>query len=346
MPLYEEKLISPLAIRFSQTRIRSTFRDGHTLEESFGQIHSESAPSSVSYNVLLKAPFPPIEVVRWRPRLRDAHGCALEDDSGEAMLGGECWFTLDNRRLYCLQKAATRALPHSAAAIVRVMYDIPTVRSISRKFKTTTAGNSVHITDHHDTSPILTWDWESQECVTSLRTHGGSLGSLAQVREDEEMRDHTFLHDAPPSPGLCVAFSPVVKESKKLDSTHHRDNTPASSPSGYEAGQALLATVRGNTKIETSTNDLHQLWQQQEILMQQQWQQQAFAQQVWAWQQQRQQYYEHQQYLHLQQHTVVQQQLDWQRAQFQQKHSYDEKQNPSSGSQGVEPDPKKTVFVI
>ena len=38
MPVYEEKLISPLAVRFSQEHVRSTFRNGMNLEAAVGLV--------------------------------------------------------------------------------------------------------------------------------------------------------------------------------------------------------------------------------------------------------------------------------------------------------------------
>jgi len=237
MPLYEEKLISPLAIRFSQPRIRSTFRDGHTLEESLAQIATVTAPPGSSHDALLAAPFPPIEVVRWQPKLRDANGSALLDESGEAVRGEECWFTLDNRRLYCLQKAAAQALPHSAAAVVHVMYDIPTVKSIARKFKTTTSGISVKIAAHHDEAPISTWGWQALPNIAGLRAQGPCAG-LCQVQVDTDTRDHALLEDAPLDGGLCIAFA--------VDSAKSTDDSSSASDKESTSGDDLIQPVKSN----------------------------------------------------------------------------------------------------
>jgi hypothetical protein len=279
MPLYEEKLISPLAIRFSQPRIRSTFRDGHTLEETLAQVSTVTAPADSAYDAVLAAPFPPIEVVRWRPKLRDADGSALSDETGESLRGEECWFTLDNRRLYCLQNAAAQGLPHSIAAVVRVMYDIPTVKSIARKFKTTTSGSSVKVAAHHDEVPICTWGWQSSPQVTAVHAQGTCSG-IAQMQKDVETRDHARLEDAPLDSGLYSA--PAFECAKSTDdsscasepdssncddvSQHGVDAKKPEAPSFvYEAGATLRSMFNQGADTESVAGTSRRLHQQRQV---------------------------------------------------------------------------------
>lgn len=121
MPLYEEKFISPFAIRFSQARIRPTFQDGRIVENSMEQIEAAPWPKEAcggSYDLLLRPPFPTIEIIRWWPKLREEDGTSLVDEQGTIILGEPCWFTFDNRRLYCLQAAAVKCWPARVAAVV------------------------------------------------------------------------------------------------------------------------------------------------------------------------------------------------------------------------------------
>jgi len=128
MPLYEEKLISPLAIRFTQQRIRTTFRDGYEVEATIKEI--TTADGIGDYDIILEAPFPAIEIIRWAP-------------NGRSSADGEHWFSFDNRRLYCLQRIAAKYWPKRVGATVEVLYaDSGTIR---KKLDSQTLGQSVSI---------------------------------------------------------------------------------------------------------------------------------------------------------------------------------------------------------
>mmetsp|Transcript_53569 Transcript_53569/g.148974 ORF Transcript_53569/g.148974 Transcript_53569/m.148974 type:complete len:512 (-) Transcript_53569:298-1833(-) len=162
MPLYEEKFICPFSIRFSQARIRPTFQDGRVVEKSLHQVEAIPWPLENevgAYDVLLDAPFPPIEIIRWWPKMRDRDGLPLCDEDGSTIIGEACWFTFDNRRLYCLQAAAAKQWPRRVAAVVHVMRDLPISKSTPRKFRTTDMGNSVNIARRYDPVPRSTWNW-------------------------------------------------------------------------------------------------------------------------------------------------------------------------------------------
>mmetsp|Transcript_35381 Transcript_35381/g.64778 ORF Transcript_35381/g.64778 Transcript_35381/m.64778 type:complete len:538 (-) Transcript_35381:113-1726(-) len=139
MSAYEEKLISPLAILFSQSSIRPTFQDGHGLSATTEAIDAVPCDilrkGSSGYSVLLQAPFPPIEIVRMTPA-----------DSER-----ERWITFDNRRLCCLQRAAAAQWPYVAAAVVKV-------RRTPLDYRQGTTGVSVNICGHNgETNDV--WDW-------------------------------------------------------------------------------------------------------------------------------------------------------------------------------------------
>mmetsp|Transcript_67830 Transcript_67830/g.126714 ORF Transcript_67830/g.126714 Transcript_67830/m.126714 type:complete len:357 (-) Transcript_67830:49-1119(-) len=160
MPLYEEKFICPFAIRFSQARIRPTFQDGRVVEKTKDQIRIVPWPlADGDYDILLDAPFPPIEIMRWRPKYRSEDGSAFETGRGDAVLADSCWCTFDNRRLYCLQAAAVEQWPRRAAAVVHVMHNLPEGRSVLRKFRTTDLGTSVKISRRNDSVPRSVWHW-------------------------------------------------------------------------------------------------------------------------------------------------------------------------------------------
>lgn len=148
MPIYEEKLISPLALRFTQDHIRTTFRDGRIVEDSIGAISAE--PSEGSYDLILRVPFPMIEIIRWHPPRRFVGGKKKEDH----------WFTLDNRRLYCLQRAALAHWPRRVAAVVQILYADP--GAVFKKYDSTTFGKAVNISHSVKDEPISWWDWRDE----------------------------------------------------------------------------------------------------------------------------------------------------------------------------------------
>lgn len=168
MPIYEEKLICPLAVRFTQDHIRTTFRDGRSVAASLSEIIDQPAgPGIGEYDRILKAPFPKIEIIRWKPKQR--RDLRTEDDKPEA----DHWFTLDNRRLYCLQRAATRLWPQRVAVEVEILYKDP--RSVIRKYDSSVFGVSVSIADNLKAVPIGRWEW--QDAV--LRQYCNTLASIA-----------------------------------------------------------------------------------------------------------------------------------------------------------------------
>lgn len=138
MPLFEEKLISPFAIRFTQEHIRTTFRDSRVVEQTVDEI--ETQPGEGDVDLILNAPFPHIEIIRW------------------ASAEGDHWFSFDNRRLYCLQKAAAAHWPRRVACVVEVLYAADR-SSWWRKCDTSVAGQSVNIRYSSSQPVISTWSW-------------------------------------------------------------------------------------------------------------------------------------------------------------------------------------------
>eukprot|EP00927_Polykrikos_kofoidii_P079293 TRINITY_DN76084_c0_g1_i1.p1 TRINITY_DN76084_c0_g1~~TRINITY_DN76084_c0_g1_i1.p1 ORF type:complete len:569 (+),score=117.12 TRINITY_DN76084_c0_g1_i1:97-1803(+) len=205
MPLYEEKLISPMAIRFSQARIRPTFQDGRLVERSLQQVEAVPWPlDSDEHDLLLQAPFPPIEIIRWWPKKRDQDGIPVCDDDGTTVMGEACWFTFDNRRLYCMQAAAVSHWPKRVAAVVHVMRDLPISRSTPRKFRTTDMGNSVRIARRYDPVPRAVWNW--REATQSLgKTEEEERRALEAVAIDVAKEHLKYLADPPQTSSWTAA---------------------------------------------------------------------------------------------------------------------------------------------
>merc|ERR1719310_373578 len=114
----------PLDLRFSQKKMRNVFADGKLIDESAAsavRAVRRSKEDAELYDApwKLEADFPAIEVIKWRCKLRDdTTGRPIIDPAtGKEMFDDEDrWFTLDNRRLYCLQQAALKLLPERSTA--------------------------------------------------------------------------------------------------------------------------------------------------------------------------------------------------------------------------------------
>jgi len=237
MPLYEEKFLCPFAIRFSQARIRPTFQDGRLVERSMAQIDAVPWPlgRDAGYDVFLSAPFPPIEIIRWVPKLREEDGRTLVDEDGTTMLGEACWFTFDNRRLYCLQAAAARQWPRRAAGIVHVMHDLPLSRCTPRKFRTTDLGCSVKISRRHDSVPRATWCWA--EATYSSNGSGplseAGKAALDGVNKDAAKQDWSELIDVPEDLQLLVGKTNSATSNMPLPGTSINGHSrPCGEPDG------------------------------------------------------------------------------------------------------------------
>lgn len=157
--------LSPYDVRFSQMRARHEFRDAKLLEESVAQIKAvrcdeEGSEEPVWY---LEAPFPPIEVLRWRCKLRDESTGRpkLDQATGEELWdSSDHWFTLDNRRLYCYQKAAIAVWPDRVVIDVVELPPGPLTRMRElKKFRTLDCGRSILIGGRNDGETLVRWSW-------------------------------------------------------------------------------------------------------------------------------------------------------------------------------------------
>jgi len=180
MPLYEEKFISPLAVRFTQDHIRPVFQNGTDLNRTIREI--KATPGSGDYDVILEAPFEAIEIIRWHKR----------DASGEEA-DGRHWFTFDNRRLYCLQRAAAALWPKKVGAIVQALYAASD--GCQRKDNSTTAGRAVGI---GHSPKLLTDRWDWREVVAA----GDGASAWELVQRDDQLPGVADLPDAPVPPSM------------------------------------------------------------------------------------------------------------------------------------------------
>mmetsp|Transcript_11667 Transcript_11667/g.27528 ORF Transcript_11667/g.27528 Transcript_11667/m.27528 type:complete len:355 (+) Transcript_11667:127-1191(+) len=190
MPIYEEKVISPFALHFTQEHIKTLFQDGRVVEDTVPEIKVEPADGE-HFDIILKAPFPNIEILRWHP--------LHSDDSKEAQ-----WFTLDNRRLYCLQRMAAEHWPKRVGALVDILYADP--GRIRKKYDSSTEGRSVTISPSVKVAAISRWDW--RVTVAQRKAEAVPVArALETVRADCAKPTVSELCNVPPP-----AFESVFKD--------------------------------------------------------------------------------------------------------------------------------------
>lgn len=149
---------------------------------------------------MLRAPFPPIEILQWQTRMSD--GCTKREPR---------WISFDNRRLCCLQRAAARHWPGLAVAVVRVLYDLPVERSAVRKMgRAASQGTRVSVARFHDDCP-REWDWMEETRSASLSAEA-VLPALQAIRAEARLlcRD---LVDAPAAALSAATPGPWVPHS-------------------------------------------------------------------------------------------------------------------------------------
>mmetsp|Transcript_130974 Transcript_130974/g.378942 ORF Transcript_130974/g.378942 Transcript_130974/m.378942 type:complete len:531 (+) Transcript_130974:194-1786(+) len=252
MPLYEEKFICPFSIRFSQERIRPTFQDGRVVEKSMAAVEAVEWPieNSDAYDVVLRTPFPPISIIRWRPKMREHDGTTITNEDGTVVLGEPCWFTFDNRRLYCLQAAAARHWPRRAACVVHVMRDLPTNKCTPRKFRTTDSGNSVNISRRYDLVPKAVWSWcQATRCTApgEVPDDADEVTRLAHehIMKDSQKEDWDELVDVPADvEEICSNFEALepLPQKPPLPPTKRTGGMPGLTPSSSSSSRQQRQT--------------------------------------------------------------------------------------------------------
>lgn len=167
----QNRLLSPFEIFFSQNHIRAEFQDGRPLDLAVESISSSRiSPKNDDLRLkefgvpeesdwwLLQPEFPEIEVIQWRIKLRKEDGTQLFDEEGNELYGEREWYTMDNRRLYCLQKAAVALHPKEVRVLVKVMRQEDGSCREFRKFRSTDRGRSVRL-GHKDSPDLPRWCW-------------------------------------------------------------------------------------------------------------------------------------------------------------------------------------------
>ncbi|CAJ1407054.1 unnamed protein product [Effrenium voratum] len=181
--------LSPFEIHFSQTRIRFEFQDGRTLQTALEETKARDTTFEEEDAILLAPPFPRIEVTRWRCKLRDAEGAPrIDPETGlELYSQEERWFTFDNRRLCCLQRAAAAKWPKKVCCEV---YEIPPALARTRelrKFDTRSSGFSV-LVGRREAQNLDTWCWRTEVGVPAVQESepGVVMPGLRRRRPESE----------------------------------------------------------------------------------------------------------------------------------------------------------------
>lgn len=179
--------MSPFEVHFSQRRARHEFRDGRSLSEAMDLMTAIRCEEDGSPQWRLEAPFPPITILPWRCKLRNEHtGRPLIDpkSGGELYDSVDRFFSLDNRRLYCLQLAASKLWPEPVVIETRELPPGPLrrVREL-KKFRTLDRGRSVYIGGRNEGETLVYWSWRQKVGLEEeVEVEPDADNSLVQMR--------------------------------------------------------------------------------------------------------------------------------------------------------------------
>jgi hypothetical protein len=243
--------VSPLDVRFSQKKMRHMFMNGNLLADVAPLVQtvrcSKEEEASLGTPWRLVAPFPAIEVVRWRCKLRDERTGRpkVDPESGACLFDSEeHLFTLDNRRLYCLQLAGTRVWPEACSVQVSELpAGPPELMREMKKFKTMDCGKSILIGSRQDKVPFVRWAWRAKLKIAdpaSAPTGGGKGAAKAKAKgRAARNREHGVVTNqgvpAGEAPDAGSLLLRMVKEG----------NTPLAKDEGAAQGALLLGLLKG-----------------------------------------------------------------------------------------------------
>jgi len=126
------------------------------------------------------------------------------------------WFTLDNRRLYCLQRVAVAYWPRRVGATVEVLYNA--TDGIWRKDDSSTAGCSVSI-GHSLKAIVARWNWQEAILVGAASTAAVTavVGSPPQDQQQQQhqQQPQTESRDAEKEQQEQLAHALVIADDRK-----------------------------------------------------------------------------------------------------------------------------------
>jgi hypothetical protein len=226
MPIFEEKLICPLAVRFSQDHIRPEFQKGPDMEAAIKAIKTK--PGCGEYDIVLTPPFPAIEVIRGHLKSGDA----------------DHWLSLDNRRLYCLQRAAVAHWPLRVAVAVEALR-APT-EGMRKKVNSSVDGLSVGI-GHSPKALIGRWDWHKEVESLSDDAPEGMAGDSAHrtIASDDAKMYINDLADAEKPPSMLDLFFQEEKANDHSDASTVEPRSPRGSEGSSESSMLNIFSGTG-----------------------------------------------------------------------------------------------------
>jgi len=189
--------MSPLDIRFSKDKMRHLFSVGRRVADTVEQIKivqctkSEAMQYGASWK--LGAPFPAIRVIAWCWRPKDRNPDDVRDSSGNLDALPALWFTLDNRRLYCLQEAALQTYPERCVVDVDMLLGPPSWITAGKQefrkadgrghgFDSTGTGKTIRIGSRTNGVSFIEWSWHAKVISGFSNT---VLDNLKSIKEGE-----------------------------------------------------------------------------------------------------------------------------------------------------------------
>jgi hypothetical protein len=238
MPIYEEKLICPLTVRYSQDHIRPEFQDrkGSDLDTSIKAIKTK--PGHGDYDLVLVPPFPAIEIIRGHFRNGDA----------------DHWLSLDNRRLYCLQQAAVAHWPLRVAVVVEALR-APT-EGMRKKVNSSVEGLSVGI-GHSPKALTSCWDWQEKVKDLSIKsteaTTEDAVRRLIALEDAKASIQDLSEAEAPPSMLDLFFQNELLKTGDPSDTSTTEPRSPRGSEGSNDS--SLLNVICGHNAAGSGNSD-------------------------------------------------------------------------------------------
>lgn len=185
------KLMSPFLINFSQLHVRPDFQDGHTSEEALALVKPTLCSGVADFEEsgapvrgkwwLLQCPFPEIEIIQWRCKIRESDGSLKLNEDGVELYAKREWYSLDNRRLLVMQKMAVKLWPMEVrCSVMPIRQEDGSCREF-RKFSTLDCGRTVRIGREND-GPLVLWSWRAEIGLPAEPTPTGTTIARAPKR--------------------------------------------------------------------------------------------------------------------------------------------------------------------
>lgn len=236
-------------MRFTQDRIKETFRDGRPIELALSQI--TTLPGIGEYDLILHAPFPDIEVVYWRSKNRVSRRGTNNRGRQWAEPEFDGWFSFDNRRLCCLQRAAAALWPRRCAAVVQALYaDSGDMR---RKYDSTSLGTAVSVGRCRE-APLSYWDWREE---VDPEGSPAELSAERVIAADDAKDSVDDLYSAPALNSMSLMT--VLKDGARVgDAKRNSELMPSDDERGSDDSTQLPEDQTARLDSSSSASSPHE----------------------------------------------------------------------------------------